>query len=175
MCVSPRQLVSWLGPLSPPEKENVSVPWPKSQDGCHNAHHCHPRLPVPRWVLVRFDAHLSVFFFCKVKGDYGCCMQTSMVLPCVTVPPMTPWGSVLRASASCPHPRLVKALDVIQCMVSTCFLLIMGVSLGEWIWRILQRQRIKSLAFMWVSVPASIRFKRRKQHVMSYKNTEQVV
>lgn len=144
--------------------------WPGSRDGCHSARCCRrPQLPVPGWVLVHFDAHLF-FFFCKVKGDDGCRMQTSTVRPCVTVPPMTPRGSVLRAPASRPHPRSMTVLKPeTLCSVwwariraLTCSLLVMWVSLGEWMCRILSRQRTEALAFMfWVFVPACVHFKRR--------------
>lgn len=64
-----------------------------------------PLLP-PTTASPRVGARLGLFFllfFWNVKSDDGCNMQTSTAHPCVTVPPMTPWGSVLWAPASCPY------------------------------------------------------------------------
>lgn len=141
MC--PRQWVIWRGSLSHPEKERaryrVAVTIPAIA-----AHSCKSQ-DCPIWCP-------SFFLF---LADGGCCLQMSAAHLCVTEPPMTSQSSVLRAPGSCPHPHSVsvKAWDFIQCVVSRkrsthCSLIGKWLSaVGEWICRVLLRQRIKSLTF----------------------------
>lgn len=147
MCVSPRQLVSelvgWVPCLLLRKKESVPEPWPRSQRWLSQCLLLQPPPPTAASPIVAACLLWCPSFFCKVKEDDDddeCRMQTSAVRPCVTVPPMTPWGGVLRSPASCPHPRSVRVLKpetfslcVVSQNQSNCMLSAYNVSVCRWI------------------------------------------
>lgn len=120
VCVCPRQLVSKLAgsPVSSSERKRkfqcrdreakMAVTMPAATAATHSCQSQGGCLSASMPIFYLFFS--PFFFFCKVKGDDGCLMQTTTVRPRVTVPPVTPWGSVFSAPASCPHPRSMRVL-----------------------------------------------------------------
>lgn len=154
MCVSPRQLVSWLGSLSPPEKErersSAMTEEPRWLSQCP--------LPPPSAASPRVGACLlrCPSFFAKwrvMMMDAVCrppqCIPASLCLPWLhEAASSEPWQAVhIIAQWRVLKPETLASVWWARIRALTCSLLVMWVSLGEWICRILLGQRKKVIHF----------------------------